>query len=188
MHAPGLWTWSIGDATCLYHEAPDGIVVADPLVPDDQAERFWRALDRDVERIGRPPTVVVSSVATIRSADAVRSRYPGATIRAPWGPIGGEQTKTLEDGDLLPGGLTAIVYGEAAMLVCACHGLVWTGDLLHGVAPAGLRPGPSLATLSAAERGALAARLTAANPTIVVPAVGPPVDEDPARAISRALV
>jgi hypothetical protein len=187
MHAPGLWTWSVGDATCLYHEAPDGIVVADPLAPDDEAERFWRALDRDVERIGRPPTVVVSAVATRRSADTVRSRYSGAMIHAPWGPTGGERTETLEDGGLLPGGLTAIVYGEAAMLLCACHGLIWTGDLLHGVAPDDLRPGPSLAALSTAERGALATRLTAADPTIVVPAVGPPVGEDPARAISRAL-
>ena len=43
--ADGLWRWTVDDARCLYHEAPDGIVLIDPLVPDDEAERFWWHLD-----------------------------------------------------------------------------------------------------------------------------------------------
>ena len=38
--ADGLWRWTVDDARCLYHEAPNGIVLIDPLVPDDEAERF----------------------------------------------------------------------------------------------------------------------------------------------------
>ena len=152
MHAPGLWSWTVGEATCLYHEAPDGIVVADPLVPEDEAERFWRALDRDVERIGRPPTIVVSASSTLRSAATVRARYPGAAIRAPQCVAEDTRDVLLEDGDVLPGGVNALVHGDAALLTCACHGMVWTGDALHGDARDGLVPGSALAALAATER------------------------------------
>ena len=66
----GLWRWTaphpdwrdepaVGwerDVACVYHEATDGILLLDPLVPSgDEGERFWRHLDQDVERVGLPP-------------------------------------------------------------------------------------------------------------------------------------
>ena len=80
----GLWRWTaphpdwrdepaVGwerDVACVYHEATDGILLLDPLVPSgDEGERFWRHLDQDVERVGLPPTVAVAKDrSTVRSA------------------------------------------------------------------------------------------------------------------------
>lgn len=106
--ADGLWRWTAGDAACIYHEAPDGIVLIDPLVPDDEAERFWRHLDADVERVGHPPTVLVT-LPDARSAEAVRDRYPGARV------------VPAADGEGLPGGVAV----EGGAVTCPCHGLLW---------------------------------------------------------------
>ena len=80
--APGLWRWTTrhpewtpADADdwapvvgCVYCEIDGGIVTIDPLVPTEpeERERFWRAFDRDVERLGAPVVVVTH-------ADHVRS-------------------------------------------------------------------------------------------------------------------
>ena len=120
--ADGLWRWAVGDAACVYHEAPDGIVLLDPLVPDDEAERFWRHLDQDVARVGHPPTVVVTTDDP-RSAAAVRDRYPGARV------LGVATGEPLEDGQVLPGGCrVTLVDGPMALVRCACHGLLWLAD------------------------------------------------------------
>ncbi len=68
--ADGLWRWTAlhpdwkpGDGgpdgweqevSCVYLEAPDHVVLVDPLVPGDERDRFFEALDRDVERARRP--------------------------------------------------------------------------------------------------------------------------------------
>ena len=94
--APGLWRWTVrhpewtpADADdwdpvvgCVYCELDGGIVTIDPLVPAEEAERerFWRALDRDVERLGAP--IVLTTVSDhVRSAAEVVERY-GAAARA----------------------------------------------------------------------------------------------------------
>jgi hypothetical protein len=41
------WPQEVGS---VYAELPETIVLIDPQVPPDEAERFWGALDRDVER------------------------------------------------------------------------------------------------------------------------------------------
>ncbi len=63
--AEGLWRWTARhpewrpdadwppDVGCVYYEGPDAVVLVDPLVPQDDADRFWAALDRDVERAAR---------------------------------------------------------------------------------------------------------------------------------------
>src|SRR6266540_4498461 len=68
--APGLWSWTArhpewqeefgweAEVRCFYLETDDATLVVDPLVPADDADPFWRALDRDVER--RPRLVAVS--------------------------------------------------------------------------------------------------------------------------------
>jgi hypothetical protein len=80
--AEGLWLWRTADGegrtvTSVYLELGASIVLVDPLVPaePDEAERFWRALDRDVERAGLPPAVVLTSNGRRRSADEIARRY-----------------------------------------------------------------------------------------------------------------
>ena len=98
--APGLWRWTglhpdwtPGDAGeegweqevgCVYYEAPAAIALIDPLVPPEDSERFWTALDRDVQRAGRPVNVLLTVDWHGRSADAIAERY-GATRTVPAG-------------------------------------------------------------------------------------------------------
>ncbi|HEY9456568.1 MAG TPA: hypothetical protein VIQ56_01570, partial [Gaiella sp.] len=80
--ADGLWRWSTyygewrDEVGSVYVEADDAIVLIDPLVPEerDEAERFWRALDRDVERAGAPVHVLVTVFWHVRSAAEVVRR------------------------------------------------------------------------------------------------------------------
>ncbi|MGA0122956.1 MAG: hypothetical protein ACO3KD_08145 [Gaiellales bacterium] len=177
----GLWRWTAPqsgsgrEGNSVYHEAPDGITLIDPLLPDDpeQAERFWRALDRDVERIGTSPLIALTDPERQPGAAAVRSRYAGSRILAP----GATDTAdgTLADGDVLPGGLIAIGPTDAAgcaLLGCACHGLIWTGSLLEG------DPSPCTPLLP---------RLVALGPRFLVARMGEPVVEDAVGALARAL-
>src|SRR5262245_6699414 len=68
---PGLWRWTTDHPDwepdeglsrrvgSVYFEAPGAVTLVDPLVPEDEDEnRFWKALDRDVERLERPVVVV----------------------------------------------------------------------------------------------------------------------------------
>ncbi len=85
--APGLryWLaphpdWKPGndwpeDVLCVYYEAPDAVVVIDPLVPRGEEDEFWRALDRDVERLGRPVRVLLTAPWHRRDAELFAGRY-----------------------------------------------------------------------------------------------------------------
>ncbi len=95
-HGDGLWRWGSDhpawrdgaswDALVwsTYFEGPDATVVIDPLAPTDadERERFWRALDRDVERRGLPVAILVTCAWHARSSAEVQRRYDG-TIWAP---------------------------------------------------------------------------------------------------------
>jgi len=84
--ASGLWRWTAphpdwkeGDdweqeVGCVYYEAADAIVLIDPLVPPER-ERFFEALDRDVERRGLPVSIVLTCKWHVRSADELTERY-----------------------------------------------------------------------------------------------------------------
>src|SRR5664279_2846446 len=90
---PGLWVWSaahpewepgptatggwVEEVGSVYCELPAAIVLIDPVVPADPADaaRLWRALDRDVERLGRPVCVLVTVHWHRRGADAAIARY-----------------------------------------------------------------------------------------------------------------
>lgn len=169
--ADGLWRWTAAAAdgaegNCVYHEHPDGIVLIDPLPPADaaDAERFWRALDRDVERIGRPPVIASTLPDRDAGARAVAERYPGTRIAA---------GADLAAADALPGGVAALPPGPPAAgrtpLACACHGLLWTADLLDD-------PEAAAAVLP---------RLVASAPRVVIAAHGDPVVDDPAGWLAR---
>ena len=98
---PGLWRWTADhpewdhaehwgpEVASVYAELPDAVAVVDPLVPVAEEERFWSALDRDVERLGRSVFVLLTVHWHERSAAAVLERYnarlwrPGETIEIP---------------------------------------------------------------------------------------------------------
>jgi glyoxylase-like metal-dependent hydrolase (beta-lactamase superfamily II) len=110
---PGGWEQSVG---CVYHEAPDAIVLVDPLVPPEdtpEAERLWSALDRDVRRSGLPVVVLIANRFHGRSARRVYQRFAGrvgAEVLVPAGAEGQvacQPTRTFAPGERLPGGVEA---------------------------------------------------------------------------------
>jgi len=99
--ARGLWRWTAEHTDvpggrnevvgCVYCEPPpdrfDRLVLIDPLVPREprDAARFWDALDRDVDRLALPVSVLVGNRLHRRSAFVVADRYRerhGADVRA----------------------------------------------------------------------------------------------------------
>ena len=131
----GLWRWTAEhpewdhaqhwgpDVGSVYAELPDAVVVVDPLVPAGEDERFWSALDRDVERLGLPVRVLLTVHWHERSVAAVLDRYD-ATL---WRPE--------EKGDLPTGVQPEVVKGAdwvEAMFFLEPHRALVTGDLLIG--------------------------------------------------------
>jgi glyoxylase-like metal-dependent hydrolase (beta-lactamase superfamily II) len=132
---PGLWRWTAPhpewehaenwgpDVASLYAELPQALVVIDPLVPADEDERFWSALDRDVERLGLPVHVLLTVHWHERSVAAVLDRYH-ATL---WRPE--------EKGELPEGVQAEIVRGSdwvEALFYLEQHRALVAGDLLIG--------------------------------------------------------
>jgi hypothetical protein len=90
--APGLWRWGgEGERASYYAEGPETVVLLDPLVPADDEERFWRALDRDVERRGHPVLVCVTVGDRRSGAEVIRARYGAALVGPPDSPADGER-------------------------------------------------------------------------------------------------
>jgi hypothetical protein len=124
--APGLWSWTAthpewqsghgwdADVRCFYIEAEDATLVVDPLVPDDEPERFWRALDRDVDRRARPVAVLLTQAAHARSAGDIAARYDAGV----WGnesarpKVGGARFHALASGDATPGGGRVLAFDQ----------------------------------------------------------------------------
>jgi len=128
MLKPGLWRWTarhgeweereVGSA---YLETPESVCLIDPLVPRAAEARFFEALDRDVERLGRPVEIVLTNPWHRRSSDELAQRY------------GAEVHVGVEDG--LPGGLRAYPGGmqpEDVVLHAAAQRTLFTGDTLLG--------------------------------------------------------
>ena len=89
--APGLWRWDgEGERASYYAEGPETVVLVDPLVPADDEERFWRALDRDVERRGHPVLVCVTVGDRRSGAEVIRARYGAALVGPPDPPADGQ--------------------------------------------------------------------------------------------------
>jgi glyoxylase-like metal-dependent hydrolase (beta-lactamase superfamily II) len=140
----GLWRWTAPhpdwestsggwdrDVGCIYYEGSDAVVLIDPLVPADEADNFWKALDRDVEHAGRPVVVLRTVHWHQRSIDDVVARYPGARS---W------------DGDdeTLPAGIAAYPAARKAEMVFWIdeHRALVPGDVLLGTADGGVRTCP----------------------------------------------
>jgi glyoxylase-like metal-dependent hydrolase (beta-lactamase superfamily II) len=87
--APGLWRWTAPhpdwkarddweqEVGCVYYEAPAATVLIDPLVPPER-DRFFEALDRDVERRQLPVAVLLTVQWHERSASELVERYAAA--------------------------------------------------------------------------------------------------------------
>lgn len=153
--ARGLWVWSsyydawkesVGSVYC---ETDDGVVLVDPLVPADDAERFWRALDRDVTRAGGGVHVLLTVFWHTRSAAEMAERYSArtwvpATSRAPVARRGVVVTDPFRPGDELPGGIEAFPTARRNEVVywIPRHRALVPGDVLLGADGGGVRMCP----------------------------------------------
>jgi glyoxylase-like metal-dependent hydrolase (beta-lactamase superfamily II) len=150
--APGLWIWSAyhdswkENVGSVYCETDDGVALIDPLVPTDDAERFWRALDRDVERAGGAVHVLLTVFWHARSAGAVAERYGARTWvpRRSRGPVtrrGIAVTDPFRPGDELPGGIEAFPTARSNEVVywLPRHRALVPGDVLLGADTGGVR-------------------------------------------------
>jgi glyoxylase-like metal-dependent hydrolase (beta-lactamase superfamily II) len=107
----------------VYAELPGAVVVVDPLVPENEEDHFWSALDRDVERSGLPLHVLLTVHWHERSVAAVLDRYH-ATL---WRPE--------EKGELPAGVHAETVKGSdwmEALFFLEPHRALVAGDLLIG--------------------------------------------------------
>ena len=143
----GLWRWTTrygewgDDVGAVYYEAPDAIVLIDPLIPEDEPEaaRFLCALDRDVERANLPVHVLITVFWHVRSTEALLDRY-GASLHAPRrarAPIERRAHGVAElfgPGAVLPGGVVALPTGRSTevMFWLPRQNALVTGDVLLG--------------------------------------------------------
>jgi glyoxylase-like metal-dependent hydrolase (beta-lactamase superfamily II) len=195
--AAGLWRWTAShpawspeedwseEVGCLYLETDDAIVLIDPLVPPEDSQRFFEALDRDVERAALPVHILITLFWHARSAATLVERYPGARIWAhePAQDLVRERapvTDVFRTGDGLPARVLAIDAGRAyeVLFWLPEHRALVTGDVLLGGAEERLTLCPEewLGPLdpSAVRRG-LRERLAGLPIERVLPAHGEPV-------------
>lgn len=149
--APRLWRWTghheewRQDVGCVYYGGSDAVVLIDPLVPPEDSERFLAALDRDVERHGRPVHVLVTIYWHARSAREIVERYRGrlwahGSARAPIDRRTGAVTDVFRAGDPLPGGVEAhAARGSEVVFWIPEHRALVAGDVILGTGDGGLR-------------------------------------------------
>jgi hypothetical protein len=77
---PDGWDQEVG---CYFYEAPEAICLFDPLVPMEDRDRFFEALDRDVARVGQPVRILLTVDAHRRSAADLATRYGGTAPPLP---------------------------------------------------------------------------------------------------------
>src|SRR4051794_4249300 len=122
---PGLWRWTARhpewddrEVSSAYLETADALVLIDPLVPGDDAERFHRALDRDVERLGLAVAIVLTNPWHRRSSAELAQRY-GAAVH-----VAHERVPTAFEA--YPGGMQP----EDFVVFAPSHGVLFTGDTI----------------------------------------------------------
>jgi glyoxylase-like metal-dependent hydrolase (beta-lactamase superfamily II) len=153
--APRLWWWTAPhpdwtaddfkdgqgwerDVSSYALVADDSFVLFDPLVPAGDEERFWAALDGDVEHHG-PPSILLTVFWHARSAPEIAERYEGATVwaHAPAAEEVGKRVPRLEtfaEGDLLPGRAEplAIAFLDEVAFWLPSHRALVLGDSVLG--------------------------------------------------------
>jgi hypothetical protein len=185
--ADGLWRWTAlhpnaadwpdggppvpPEVGCVYYEAPDAVVLIDPLLPAGEEEEFLAFLDRDVERLGLPVSILLTAAWHERSAATLRDRYhadgriPG-TVEAY--PVEGAPEEQL----------AYFIRPHRALVVAEIFAGIGSGGLA-------LVPSPALTDRAALDRSL---RAIAGLPVErVLVSHGEPVLEDGRRAIALAL-
>jgi glyoxylase-like metal-dependent hydrolase (beta-lactamase superfamily II) len=146
---PGLWRWTgrhpdwqagedwDEDVGCVYYEGPDRIALIDPLIPPEAPDRFLAALDRDVERLGRPVAIVLTCYWHRRSADDLAGRY-GGTV---WATDESANARDISVTGGVPSGIEAIEVPRLGEIVFWIpeHAALVPGDILLGDGSGGIR-------------------------------------------------
>jgi len=192
---PGLWRWTAShpewdhaehwgpEVGSVYAELPEAVVIVDPLVPDDEEDSFWSALDRDVDRLGLPVWVLLTVHWHERSVAAVLDRYK-ATL---WRPE--------EKGELPAGVHAEVVKGGdwvEALFYLEPHRALVAGDLLVGSAdgvelPVAWFPSAEQQWVADTLKPDLRERLGRLRVDLVLVSHGTPVLEDGDAALAKAL-
>ena len=204
--APGLWRWtalhpgwSPGDdweqeVGCVYLETATSVLLIDPLVPGELAARetFLQRLDADVERHGKPVSILLTVPWHERSAPELAERY-GAEVWANERAVGeiDSVTNPFAPAEVLPGGLIGIDAqraGETLLWLPEQHALV-SGDVLLGDGDGGLRLCPEswLDGITLVELRLALAGLLDLPVELVLVSHGEPVLADGGVALARAL-
>jgi hypothetical protein len=183
----GLWRWTAPhpnaanwpgwgppvppEVGCVYYEAPDAVVLIDPLLPAGEEEDFLAYLDRDVERRGLPVSILLTAAWHERSASIMRDRYQ-VTDRIPETveryPVEGAPEEQL----------AYFIRPHRALVVAE----IFVGDGQGGLA---LSPSPALENRDALDRSLHA--IAELQVELVLVSHGEPVLEDGRRAIRLAL-
>lgn len=192
---PGLWRWTAShpewehaenwgpEVGSVYAELPDSVVVVDPLIPADEEETFWSALDRDVERLGLPVHVLLTVHWHERSVATVLDRYKATLWRAE------------ESGELPTGVHAEVVKGSdwvEALFFLEPHRALVAGDLLVGTdggvqLPVHWFPKGEREWAERNLKPELRDRLSALPIELVIVSHGEPVLQNGADALRRAL-
>lgn len=113
---PGGWGRMVGSVSLEPADPAAPLILFDPLAPADgtpESDRFWKALDRDVARRGRPVAILLANNFHERSAGRVLDRYrrdPGAEVWAHADAVPRLEVAvdhTFRETASLPGGVTA---------------------------------------------------------------------------------
>jgi hypothetical protein len=210
---PRLWRWTAThpdwspeeggpdgwqpEVSCHALVEEDALVLIDPLVPPDDEERFWHALDGDVEHHG-PPQILLTGYWHARSARTIFDRYAGARVWVP--EVAAEKsrervefTDSFTSEDRLPGGVEAkeTDYTTEVLLWIPSHRALAAGDVLLGTPGGGVRVCPDSwlaeGVSPAKLRDQLRALLLDLPIELVLLAHGEPVRENARAALESAL-
>jgi hypothetical protein len=195
--APRLWRWTTAhpdwtpeqggpegwerEVGSVYCKAGDDVVLVDPLVPSEDAERerFWHALDRDVAGASTVH-VLLTCMWHARSSAEIVDRHGGRL----WTPADGRES--------LPGGVEAVdaALEDEVLLFLSSHAALVAGDTLLGDGAGGVRLCPESwlgGRDAGAVRAALRGRVSGWQVGFVLPTHGEAVTTDAAAALDRAL-
>jgi glyoxylase-like metal-dependent hydrolase (beta-lactamase superfamily II) len=134
---PDGWEQEVG---CYLYEGAESVVLFDPLVPMEDRDRFFEALDRDVRRAARPVRILITVDDHRRSSAELADRYD-----APIGGLAAGVEAALEAWDERVFWIAehrAVVFGD--VVIARDGGLelprTWIGDESYDEVVRGLLP------------------------------------------------